>query len=204
MPATMMHLLAAHALVPEGSDAYFLGSILPDCLDSDRALKDHLHLRDIPPEERLPALIRLGEELDLARDFDFGVLFHLYLDYLWDNGPQADHRRAYKGETWFRDYRRELAMAGSRGAQRMPWAKPLWERLYAAPPEAHKNSLGLPEDEIAKFMDFNYHWHTEEVLPESAIFTDALVDGFTARALREFRAFLAAHFPGVAEMHIPA
>ena len=92
MPATMMHLYAARLLWPSGSDAYFLGSILPDCVDAHREIKDRLHFRDVPPEERLQRLIRFGQSLDLSRDFDFGALYHFYLDYLWDNAkspPQS-------------------------------------------------------------------------------------------------------------------
>ncbi|MBR3837542.1 MAG: hypothetical protein IKJ74_05275 [Clostridia bacterium] len=195
MPATMMHVLAGHTLRPNGSDSFFLGCILPDCVDAHRELKDHLHFRDVPAEERLPALIRFGHGLDLTRDFDLGVLLHFYLDYLWDNGPQADHRRSYKGDLWFRDYRQELSKAGNRGATRMPWAAPLWARLRAPDPSLYENTLSLPEDEIQSFLEFNYNFHTGVSLPESPVFTDALVDSFTLDAVEKFRGFMALHFP---------
>ena len=197
MPATMMHLYAAHMLNPEGSDSYFLGSILPDCVDAHRELKDRLHFRDVPPEERLPALVRFGKGLDLARDFDFGVLCHFYLDYLWDNGPQKAHRKMHGEENWFVDYRKELSRAGSRTAQRMPWSKEMWMRLQNPTPDLYENSMNLPEDEIHSFMAFNVRWHTEEALPESEYFTDALVDSFIARACTAFAAFLRDFFPEV-------
>ena len=38
----MMHLYAAHLLNPAGSDSYFLGAILPDCVDAYRDIKDKL------------------------------------------------------------------------------------------------------------------------------------------------------------------
>lgn len=206
MPATMMHLYAGWTLFPEGSDSYFLGCILPDCVDGHREIKDHLHFRDVPKEERLQSLVRFGGELDLARDFDFGVLFHFYLDYLWDNGPQKAHRKMHGEENWFRDYRKELARAGSRTAQRMPWAKSLWERLHRPDPAKYENTLSLPEDEIHSFLEFNYHWHTEEVLPESEVFTDALVDSFIKRACVAFTQFLRDFFPKTYEekkAHLP-
>ncbi|MBR7165739.1 MAG: hypothetical protein IKD18_05605, partial [Clostridia bacterium] len=80
MPATMMHLLAARRLWPRASDDFLWGSILPDCVDANRVLKDHLHFRDIEPEERPAALLAFGKSLDLSRDFELGVLFHFYLD----------------------------------------------------------------------------------------------------------------------------
>lgn len=197
MPATMMHLYAAKTLVPQGSDAYFLGSILPDCVDAHRELKDHLHFRDVPPQDRLQALIRFGTGLDLTRDFDFGVLYHFYLDYLWDNGPQKAHRKMHGEENWFLDYRKELSRAGSRVAQRMPWSKALWARLHTPDPALYESSLCLPEDEIREFLEFNFHWHTKEAQPASEYFTDDLVDAFTLRAARAITEFLRNFFPAV-------
>ena len=197
MPATMMHLYAAYELDPAGSDSYFLGSILPDCVDAHRELKDHLHFRDVPPEDRLQSLIRFGKSLDLTRDFDFGALYHFYLDYLWDNGPQKAHRKSHGEENWFVDYRKELSRAGSRTAQRMPWAKDLWHRLHRPEKSLYENTMNLPEEEIVHFLDFNFHWHTEEALPESEVFTDELVDSFTKRARIAFTAFLRDFFPEV-------
>lgn len=197
MPATMMHLYAAYELDPDGSDSYFLGSILPDCVDAHRELKDRLHFRDVPPEDRLQSLIRFGQGLDLTRDFDFGVLYHFYLDYLWDNGPQKAHRKSHGEENWFVDYRKELSRAGSRTAQRMTWAKDLWHRLHKPEKSLYENSMNLPEEEILHFLEFNFHWHTEEALPESEVFTDALVDSFTKRARLAFTAFLRDFFPQV-------
>ncbi len=199
MPATMMHLLAGYELSPEGSDSFFLGCVLPDCLDYDRVQKDHLHLRDIPKEERLTRLVQMGTELDLNRDFDFGVLHHLYLDYLWDNGPQLVHKKNYQGDEWFRDYRKELRAAGNRVAQRMPWSEPVLKRLLTAEKSAYENTLSLEEDAIRAFLDFNYNWHTTVALPESRVFTDELVDAFVRRANRAFRVFLNDFFPKVAQ-----
>lgn len=195
MPATMMHLYAAHLLDPAGSDSYFLGAILPDCVDAYREIKDRLHFRDVPPEQRLQSLIRFGQGLDLKKDFDFGALCHFYLDYLWDNGPQKAHRKMHGEENWFPDYRKELSRAGSRTAQRMPWSKELWTRLHTPAPALYENTMDLPEEEIHKFLEFNFHWHTEEALPESEIFTDALVDSFIRRACTAFAVFLRDFFP---------
>ncbi len=199
MPATMMHLYAAKTLFPDGSDAFYLGSILPDCVDGNRVLKDHLHFRDVPKEERLQSLVKFGGGLHLEKDFDFGVLFHFYLDYLWDNGPQKAHRKMHGEENWFRDYRIELSRAGSRVAQRMEWTKEVWQRLHRPDRALYESSLSLPEEEIRSFLDFNYHWHTEEALPESEIFTDALVDSFIERCIKAFAVFLRDFFPAVYE-----
>lgn len=197
MPATMMHLAAGKELLPEGSDSFLLGCILPDCLDSCREKKDHVHFRDIPPENRLEALIRFGLGLDLSCDFDFGVLFHLYLDYLWDNGPQKAHRKSHGEENWFLDYRKELARAGNRVAQRRIWNEQVWARLKNSEKELYSGSISFPEEDICAFLEFNAKWHTTEILPESEIFTDALVDSFLNRSCKAFTLFLRDFFPSV-------
>ena len=197
MPATMMHLYAAKTLIPDGSDAFFLGSILPDCVDGDRELKDRLHFRDIPKEDRLQSLVRFGNRLSLEKDFDFGVLFHFYLDYLWDNGPQSAHRKMHGPENWFRDYRIELSRAGSRAAQRAPWNREVWERLHHPEKSLYESILPLPEEDIHSFLEFNFHWHTEEALPESEIFTDDLVESFLQRGCKAYLVFLRDFFPAV-------
>ncbi len=194
MPSTMMHLAAGWILWPEGSDAFFLGCILPDCVDADRARKDHLHFRDIPSKERLPRIVAFAKTLDLSRDFDLGVLFHFYLDTLWDNGPQAQHRESYTGTSWFSDYRKELSRAGSRVAQRCPFTRELWTRLRDPEEGLYQNSLDLPKQEILSFLENNYLWHTQVCLPPSDIFTDTLVEGFLKAASEKFTAFCRQEF----------
>lgn len=194
MPSTMMHLAAGWNIWPEGSDAFFLGCILPDCVDADRALKDHLHFRDIPPSQRLSRIIDFAKTLSLSRDFDLGILFHFYLDYLWDNGPQARHRESYTGDCWFRDYRKELSRAGSRVAQQCDFTLDLWARLRAPEKSLYENSLGLPESEIRSFLENNYLWHTTERLPASECFTDSLVNEFLRDAAKEFASFCRQEF----------
>ena len=196
MPATMMHLAAGYDLIPGASDAFLLGCILPDCVDHDRTTKDHLHFRDVLPQIRLQSMITYTKEkLDLSRDFDFGVLFHFYLDYLWDNGPQKAHRKSFEGENWFPKYREELSRAGSGLAGRLPWTKEVLARLADPDPALYQSPLPLPEKDIREFLDFNCHWHTEVRLPESEHFTNDLVDSFLRRSRRAFGVFLRDFFP---------
>ena len=77
----------------------------------------------------------------------------------------------------------------------MPWSKELWTRLHKPEPALYENTMNLPEEEIHKFLEFNFHWHTEEALPESEVFTDEVVDHFTRRAVTAFTAFLRDFFP---------
>ena len=62
-------------------------------------------------------------------------------------------------------------------------------------PALRESVFVLPEEEAQQFMAFNVRFHTEERLPESAVFTDAVVEDFTCRAVRAFRLFLEQFFP---------
>lgn len=192
----MTHLLAAHDLWEAGSDAYFLGAVLPDCVDADRNLKDRLHFRDLPGEKRLGALLNFAEEkLDPARDFDLGVLWHFYLDLLWDRGPQRWHRERYTGDAWFQDYRLELRRGGQGLAHLLPWAPGLWDRLEAATAEAWQNALGYTEADIRAFLDFNCSYHRKKTEQAPGLFTPDWVTSFTKAACGAFCRLVEAHLP---------
>ena len=198
MPATMMHLAAGLRLHPQRNDFFYWGCILPDCVDHDRARKDELHFRSLPPEERLSALIAQGKKWDLKDDFSLGAFFHFYLDYLWDFGPQQAHRKSFQGEEWFPAYRKELRAAGSRMAQRTWENEALWQQLEKPDPALFSNPLDLPKEEIEEFLRFNAAWHRESRLEESPVFTDALVDRFLHRACLAFLRLMEDFFPEIA------
>ena len=183
----MTHLSAAHRLWPGGSLSYFQGSVLPDCVDGDRALKDRLHFRDLPGEKRLPALLAFAEQkLSPARDFDLGVFFHYYLDLLWDRGPQRWHRQIYRGKTWFKDYRYELSKMGLHLAHTDPWAYDLWEKLgNTAFPDREKD-LEYPLSDMANFMAFNVRYHRGPDEGASVFFTPDWVESFLKAACGAF------------------
>ena len=200
MPATMMHLYAAKLLWQNATDEFFLGNIFPDAIDNDRPFKDKMHFRDLPEEKRLPALTRFArEKLRLERDADFGVLFHLYLDQMWDEGPQKRHREAYRGENWFRDYRREISEAGSYLARTEKWAFPLWARLLHPEKEMIRNDIGLKDADIYKFLEYNVHWHTTEKIGPSRAFPPKEVEKFTRASILRFCRYMETEFPGVRE-----
>ncbi len=187
MPSTMMHLLAAHDLWPDGGDGWFLGNILPDAIDTDRAFKDHLHFRDLPEAQRPAALRRFAaEKLDLSKPFDLGVYFHFFLDLKWDAGPQKRHKETYTGECWFLDYRREITEAGYYIARTESWARPLWERLRRPEPRLYENTIGMPEKDILAFLEYHYGEATSGKPGPSAAFPPALVDAFCRDAAEEF------------------
>lgn len=195
MPATMMHLYAAHMLWEEGGDAFYLGNIIPDCVDADRPTKDRMHFRDGDPAQRRERETRFFKTLDLEQELNFGFVFHYFLDHLWDIGPQAEHRRAYRGTDWFPAYRDEIRHTGSYLAHSEPWAKPLWRRLFEAPLSLCENSIGLPMADIRSFMAHNAQWHKTECLPPSDVFTPELVQAFTRDACRQFREYLKTDLP---------
>lgn len=183
----MTHLSAAHRLLPTGSDAWFLGSVLPDCVDGDRALKDRLHFRDLPGEKRFPALLAFAEKkLSPANDFDLGVFFHYYLDLLWDRGPQRWHRQVYRGDRWFKDYRCELSKMGLHLAHTDAWAYELWEKLGKAPLPDREADLEYPPERMRSFLDFNVQYHRGPDEGASVFFTPDWVDAFLNAACGAF------------------
>lgn len=187
MPSTMTHLLAAHRLWPQGSLGFFLGSIFPDAVDSDRAFKDHMHFRDLPEEDRPAALFAFARErLDPRRDQDLGVLFHLYLDQKWDAGPQARHKAAYEGESWFLDYRRELGRVDAYLFFHEPWVGPLWERLRDPDPALLENSLGLDVGDIFSFLEYHFHKDHSAFAGPCPNFTPRVLEEFCQSAIRSF------------------
>ncbi len=187
MPATMTHLASAMRLWRGGSPAFFLGSILPDCVDGDRDLKDRLHFRDLPGEKRMSALLSFAEQkLSPENDFDLGVFFHYFLDLAWDRGPQRWHRQCYTGSRWFKDYRFELSRMGLHLAHTEPGAQALWAALAKEPLPDREADLEYPRKEMASFMDFNVKYHLGEDEGASSFFTPEWVDAFLAGALGAF------------------
>lgn len=204
MPATTMHLLAGNMLFPGGSDLFFLGTILPDCVDRDRALKDKLHFRTCSSEERLPEIAKFTKEkLDIENnDLDFGYLWHFFLDREWDEGPQKEHKKYYVGENWFLDYRKEIGLAGSYIANHSDFVIPLWKRLIKFKDCKFPESIGFPEDYIKDFIESNYKWHTTESIGPSKVFTPEITKDFIEKAIMDFKAFLNKYFPDSVRLQI--
>jgi hypothetical protein len=185
----MTHLLCAKILLPDAPTAFFVGSISPDCID-ERAFKDHTHFRDLPESERLGALRKMARELDMSDPYQFGAVYHLFADYTWDLGPQADHRRQYKGDDWFHDYRFAINECGREIYMRYPWAKELWEDMAALDESEYAAIPEYPTDRIKSFILRGKKRSEEPITKPSEFFTPALVDAYCAETAELFSDYL--------------
>ena len=140
MPCAMMHLVCAKLYEPNADLAFYIGNEAPDCMDI-REIKDKSHLR-IYKEDREQRLTEFARTLDLGDPYQLGVLLHLYVDMLWDQGPMAEHKKNYKGEYWFRDYRWQIRLIGTHIYKNVDWSKAIWDDMCEVD-ERRYNSLEL-------------------------------------------------------------
>ena len=113
MSSAMVHLTCAKLYDPGAPTLFYTGNIVPDLL-SAREAKDITHFRHLPTEQRMEALLRFGETLDLSDPLEKGVLLHLFLDLHWDKVGYEPYRKAHEEEEgWFARYRQEIFLASA-------------------------------------------------------------------------------------------
>lgn len=185
----MMHLMCANLYDNNADIAFFIGNLAPDCID-ERSFKDKNHLRIYQGEERIKKLLELAYTLNLKDPYQFGVLFHLYTDMCWDNGPMADHKRSYKGENWFTDYRQEIRYISKFMYKNQPWAKDMWLNMVAADKLAYSSVDYYPADMINRYLNHNIKVHNEPPAIESKAFPNTLVDQFCIDTVNSFKKWI--------------
>ena len=69
MPSTMIHLMVAREVEPDGEALFWVGNFAPDCV-TEREKKDPIHLRDRPDRWAALAELRAALKIDdpLARE----------------------------------------------------------------------------------------------------------------------------------------
>lgn len=188
MPSSMTHLLCAKLLLPDAPTSFFVGNISPDCIDV-REFKDRTHFRLLPVEERLDALREWARARDLSDPYQYGTVYHLFADYTWDTGPQAAHRRWYRGDDWFHDYRFAINECGREIYRRYGWAKGLWEDMAALDESEYASIPEYPAGEIKKFILHGQKRAAEELTKGSDFFTPDVVDAYCAETAARFREY---------------
>ena len=197
MPSTMIHLAVAHEIEPEGPGLFWVGNFAPD-YTNDRALKDHIHLRDAA--DRWAALAKLNSELDPANPFERGWLMHLFTDACWDEHFISDFRDWYLAshadENWFQAYREEIGLDTYYLYHREPWAKEVWRRIERADLDEVATTLPIAPAENRWYRDRVAERHASSD-PASAprFFTLDMLEGFrqtTAERYRKWREALEA------------
>ncbi len=187
MPSALIHVYSGRIFDPDAGVPFYIGTLAPDCV-KERAEKDRLHLRIC--DDRPGGLANLLKVWGRSDPFRLGALMHLYTDLLWDNGPMEEHKKNYRGDAWFLDYRHEISLASSYMFHRFDWAPGLWEQIALCPESAYSSLSDYPPKKIKGYLDYNKMWlETHEEGPSPA-FPPDYVEEFCREAARSFREFL--------------
>lgn len=189
MPSAMIHLLAARKYNENGSTAFFIGNLAPDSVE-ERVLKDKIHFRD--QADRMQALEDFAKTLDLRDEFCIGYVLHLFLDLLWDQGPQAEHRRTFQDprESWFLTYREEIARATRSLYQILEWGAPLFDAMLRCPPESYSGVPSMPPELITQEIALKVYHHQNAGETPPSFFSNEMIESFTTSAAKLFRKWL--------------
>ena len=180
MSGSMVHLIAAKKLRPKGNALFYLGNIAPDAV-VDWHDKDITHFRNL--EDRQPSLISIAK--NTAGDFAEGVLFHLYLDWKWDNTARQMFIDK-TGDDWFVPYRHELMLACSYAFHNTDWAKQVWREMDLLDVRVYGQTPSASAMEVKEFVSRNNKWHNETVTLPSANFSPGLIEDFTTQIADEY------------------
>ncbi len=184
MPGTMIHLMLAKLIEPNGSDLFYLGNIAPDAVP-DWKVKEKTHFRDLTSREE--PLINLAKNAN--DDFSKGMLLHLFFDYKWDT--QVLRPFANKiGEEWFKPYRKELSDAGSYFYHKLDWASDIWQKIDNVKISDYGIVPSASDDDLKHFVHKSYVWHRDTIIPESYCFSDKFVNDFVEKTANEYKQWL--------------
>lgn len=189
MPCAMMHLLCARLYDEDAPIAFYIGNEAPDCMDI-RELKDVSHFR-IYTDDRDEKLSAYARSLDTSDPYQLGVILHLYTDMLWDFGPMKAHRNNYKGDDWFRDYRRQIRLIGTEMYKRFDWAKQFWADMSEAPLYLYDALEVFPSEKIKDYITFNKNRDRSSELGESPDFPHDSMVMFCQNTVDSFRDWIA-------------
>ena len=180
MPGSMIHLIVAKKVRPEGSALFCLGNLAPDAV-VDWRNKDATHFRDL--EDRQYALVSLAK--NTFGEFAEGLLLHLYFDWKWDKDVQQVFIDR-TGDDWFPKYRNELSLAGSYAFHNTKWAKQLWQDMD----DIHMDCYGVvphaSADDVKDFVSRNNKWHNVNITEPSPAFSPALIEEYTSKIAIEY------------------
>ncbi len=193
MPSSMIHLLAASKHRSQGSAAYFAGTLAPDAV-GERAFKDALHFRDQP--DRLGKLAGWMQIHDMTDPYAYGFALHLYVDVLWDRGPQAAFRALYEGDSWFLPYRHAIDAASCWYYHHCAWAPACWSQMAEYSRTLPRTLYcGIPTQALEDSIARNQRWHQQHTPESSGYYTPQLIESFTSDAACSFSSWAAPYRP---------
>ncbi len=149
MPSTMIHLMVAREVEPDGEALFWVGNFAPDCV-TEREKKDPIHLRDRP--DRWAALAELRAALKIDDPLARGWLLHLFTDTLWDARQiglfRTWHAKNNPGEDWFLPYRAEITRATFWLYHALPWAKGAMDGIAGADLASMRTELPVSIEQV--------------------------------------------------------
>ncbi|HBQ64142.1 MAG TPA: hypothetical protein DD727_04305 [Clostridiales bacterium] len=196
MPATMIHILMAYKFDPQADASFYIGNFAPDAIEMrpgfTREIKDIIHYRNTA--DRWRALRDLAKKTDPDNACQEGFLMHLFYDACWDAGPHREYRKQHcppspqpHNHEWFRNYRREITLAGCWLYYTKPWMKDVWERIMHESRDMELPDPGPTEQEILDFRDSVYHWHNQNRVGPSAFYLPEFVEEYTDQIVLDYK-----------------
>lgn len=162
MPSPMIHLLVAHEVNPNAPALFWVGNFAPDYVN-ERELKDKIHFRD--SLNRLGALSKLRNEIDISNPFEEGWLLHLFTDLCWDEQQiPLFKEKCKKNNTisdWFIDYRKETTLASFYIYHNFDWSSHVWSKILNANLQTLSSTLPVTQADIELYRERLYKRHSD-------------------------------------------
>lgn len=188
MPSSMIHTIAAHKYNANASTLFRIGNLVPDSVNK-REVKDRLHFRT--SEDRMKDLKEMARSIEGNNEFDLGIVFHLYLDLLWDSGPMKDYIKNFEGEKWFLSYREAIGTASAWLYHNNSWSTAYWQSMCNYDFDELDLDVNYSKDEIEDFIKRNDKWHRESEVESIGYFTIDVIDEITSFAAQSFDDWIA-------------
>ena len=179
MPVTMVHLLVADKVKPNGEAAFYVGNCAPDAIP-DYHEKDKRHFRD---QDRQVVLADLAKETIGA--FAEGMLLHLFVDWKWDSTLLSKYI-SEAGENWFPSYSVEKDHLAGYYYHNVERLRQIVNDMRVLDMDSYGTTPGATSEDVKRFIERQQKWHSENVFEPSLAFPPNVVDHFVAETAKEY------------------
>lgn len=196
MPSTMIHLLLAHKINPNGCGLYFLGSFAPDAFDDKREDKNDAkntnHFRNATDME--VAITEFYTQIDKSNPFHIGYFVHLICDMWWQD--MIDSFRKWHSTTpntepnWYKAMMHEYRLSGVYIRQTKPWVNEVFTKMLTQT-DSFQSPLPDPSNNeiYARLNKTVNAWKADKQKPlstPSAFFTDEYLDMYANEVAQKY------------------
>ena len=181
MPSSMLHLIVAKKVEPNGSIDWYIGNIAADAI-RDRKQKDEAHFENHPNIEA--ALKEFAQKAD--NDYLKGILLHLYTDWKWKTTYLVDFINKTEGR-WYPQYAEEIGKLTAYAFHNTEWAQKLWEQMEQCDEFGFRETTFIMEKEgVKEMIRAQKRWQTENKTGPSEAFPPTLIETFANKTAAEF------------------